>query len=506
MPMHPSVERTVSELEERLGRLEEEHQVLLDHIPGALICVLDTDLRYLHIDGSSDLLGWQRAEIIGKTVDEVLHDRPAAQKAYAVALTGERQELTYKSLNGERDFIVQVMPLANAGAVYGVMSIHQDVTERDETVRRLGELNNEFESAFRYAAIGMSLVGLDGRWLKVNETLCELVGFPEAELLQQTFQDLTHPDDLEKDLAYAEQLLAGEIDAYQMEKRYIRKDGSVVPVLLSVSLVRDEHGTPVRYVSQVQDRTNDVRRRELERELAERRRAEALNVLAGGVAHDFSNQLVAILGHTSMALGALPEGSAARRHVEEVESSARRIAELTEKMLAFSGNAWRQLVDVDLGEHALEATEVLRASHGDLNLRVSAAPDVPPVRADLAQLRRITSSLVDNAVEALEARDGTVSLSTGAVHLTRATLDSYPVGAEASPGLFAFIEVGDDGCGMSEDVRGRMFEPFFSTKFQGRGLGLAAVEGMIRGHGGALAVHTSPGVGTRVRVLLPAAA
>jgi signal transduction histidine kinase len=80
------------------------------------------------------------------------------------------------------------------------------------------------------------------------------------------------------------------------------------------------------------------------------------------------------------------------------------------------------------------------------------------------------------------------------------------VGAEASPGLFAFIEVGDDGCGMSEDVRGRMFEPFFSTKFQGRGLGLAAVEGMIRGHGGALAVHTSPGVGTRVRVLLPAAA
>ena len=265
MPMHPSVERTVSELEERLGRLEEEHQVLLDHIPGALICVLDTDLRYLHIDGSSDLLGWQRAEIIGKTVEEVLHDRPAAQEAYAVALTGERQELTYKSLNGERDFILQVMPLANAGAVYGVMSIHQDVTERDETVRRLGELNNEFESAFRYAAIGMSLVGLDGRWLKVNQTLCELVGFPEAELLQQTFQDLTHPDDLEKDLAYAEQLLAGEIDAYQMEKRYIRKDGSVVPVLLSVSLVRDEHGTPVRYVSQVQDRTNDVRGRELER-------------------------------------------------------------------------------------------------------------------------------------------------------------------------------------------------------------------------------------------------
>jgi two-component system cell cycle sensor histidine kinase/response regulator CckA len=506
MPTPPSMERPLSELQEELGRLQEEHQVLLELIPGALVCVLDNDLRYLHINGSSDLLGWQPAEIVGKTVGEVLRDRPAARAAYAAGLTGERQEFTYKSLNGERDFVVRVMPLSNAGEVYGVMSIHQDVTERDETVRRLAELNNEFESAFRYAAIGMSLVGLDGRWLKVNQSLCELVGFPEAELLEHTFQELTHPADLETDLAYAKELLAGEIDAYQMEKRYIRKDGSVVPVLLSVSLVRDENGAPARYVSQVQDRTNDERRRELERELAEQRRAEALNVLAGGVAHDFSNQLVAILGHTSMALGALPEGSAARLHVEEIESSARRVAELTEKMLAFSGNAWRQLVDVDLGEHALEASEILRTSHGDLNVRVSAAPDVPTVRADLAQLRRVTSSLVDNAVEALHARDGTVSFSTGVVHLTRATLDSYPVGAEASPGLFAFIEVGDDGCGMTQDVRGRMFEPFFTTKFQGRGLGLAAVEGMIRGHGGALAVHTAPGVGTRVRVLLPAAA
>ncbi len=501
-----SVELTPTELEEKLGRLEEEHRLLLDHIPDVLVCVLDAGLRYVEISGDTDLLGWQAADVLGRKIDEVLHERPEAQAAYVTALAGERQEFAYKSLNGERDYLVQAMPLHRSGAIYGVLSIHQDVTERDETVRRLGELNNELESAFRHAAIGMSLVGLDGRWLKVNQSLCELLGFPEEELLEHTFQDLTHPADLAVDLAYAEQLLAGEIDAYQMEKRYIRKDGSIVPVLLSVSLVRDENGAPARYVSQVQDRTNDEHRRELEREVAEQRRAEALNVLAGGVAHDFNNQLVGILGHTSMALGELPEGSPARRHVEEVESSARRVAELTEKMLAFSGNAWRHLVDVDLGEHALEVSEALRTARSDLNVHLSAAPDVPMVRADLAQLRRITSSLVDNAVEALEARGGTVSLSTGSVHLTRTALDLYPVGGEASPGLFAFLDVGDDGGGMTSEVRGRMFEPFFTTKFQGRGLGLAAVEGMVRGHGGALAVHTAPGVGTRIRVLLPAAA
>jgi PAS domain S-box-containing protein len=376
----------------------------------------------------------------------------------------------------------------------------------DEEQRQLREANDEFESAFRHAAIGMSLVSLDGHWLKVNQSLCDLVGFTEEELLARSFQDITHPEDLREDLDYVEQLIAGEIDAYQMEKRYIRKDGSVVPVLLSVSLVRDRDGVPARFVSQIQDRTSDVQRRALELELSERRRADALNVLAGGVAHDFNNLLVGILGHTSLALGDLPEGSSTRHHLQEVESSARQIAALTDQMLAFSGNAWRELADIELGEFAREVCDELRAERGDVTVQLSAAPDVPAVRADPSQLRRITSSLLDNAVEALDASDGTVSISTGTVHLTRSALDSYSVGAEAAPGLFAYVEVADDGCGMTEEVRSRMLEPFFTTKFQGRGLGLAAVDGLVRGHRGALAVQSVPGVGTKVRVLLPASA
>jgi two-component system cell cycle sensor histidine kinase/response regulator CckA len=376
----------------------------------------------------------------------------------------------------------------------------------DEEQLRLREANDEFESAFRYAAIGMSIVALDGRWLKVNKSLCDLVGFSEDELLGLSFQEITHPEDLEEDLGHIEQLIAGEIDAYQMEKRYIRKDGSVVPVLLSVSLVRDRDGAPARFVSQIQDRTSDVQRRTLELELSERRRADALNVLAGGVAHDFNNLLVGILGHTSLALGDLPEGSSTRHHLQEVESSARQIAALTDQMLAFSGNAWRELADIELGEFAREMCDELRAAHSEVTVQLSAAPNVPAVRVDPAQLRRITSSLLDNAVEALDATEGTVSISTGTVHLTRSALDSYSVGAEAAPGPFAYVEVADDGCGMTEEVRSRMLEPFFTTKFQGRGLGLAAVDGLIRGHRGALAVQSVPGVGTKVRVLLPAAA
>jgi PAS domain S-box-containing protein len=489
-----------------LEHLAEEHRVLLDHLPDSLVMVLDAELRYVHVNRAIEGLGWVPEDLLGKTIDEVLVGRPDVIGNYRAALGGEPQSIDYTSQNGERDFWLQVVPLRRDSEIFGVMAIAQDVTERRSTSRQLRQATEEFESAFRYSAIGMALVDLDGRWLRVNKSVCELVGYREHELLSLSFQDITHPSDLDADLALLDQLIVGEIDSYQMEKRYIRKDGSIVPALLSVSLIRDENGAPVRFVSQIQDRTNDAQRRELEKELAERRRADSLNVLAGGVAHDFNNLLVGILGHTSMALGEASEGSSVQRHLKQIESSARAVAAITDQMLAFSGNAWRELDDVDLGEHARELHERFHASDGRVTVQVSPAPDVPRVRADRGQLRRITANLVDNALEALGEAGGTVSISTGALHVTRMALDSYSIGATATPGFFAFLDVADDGVGMSEEVRQRMFEPFFSTKFQGRGLGLAAVEGLVRGHGGAIAVQSAPGSGTRVRILFPAAA
>ena len=495
-----------SELRTKLGYLEEEHRVLLEHIPDSLVTVLDTDLRFVQVNRTVEALGWRAEDLLGKTIDEVLHDRPEVSDRYRAALAGEAQSFAYTSLNGGRDFWLQVVPLRRTSEIFGVMAIAEDVTERSATSRQLREAIEEFESAFQYSAIGMALVDLNGRWLKVNKSVCDLVGYTEDELLALSFQDITHANDLDADLALLTTLVAGEIDSYQMEKRYIRKDGSVVPVLLSVSLVRDESDAPVRFVSQIQDRSSDVLRRELEAELAERQRADSLNVLAGGVAHDFNNLLVGILGHTSMALGEVVPGSAVHRHLEQIEASARAVAAVTDQMLAFSGNAWRELVEVDLGEHARELLERFRSSVDGVSVQLSTSPGLPSVRVDAAQLQRITANLIDNAFEAIGPEGGTVSLSTGALHVTQSALDAYSIGGAASPGLFAYLDVADDGAGMSEDVRQRMFEPFFTTKFQGRGLGLAAVDGLVRGHNGAIAVQSAPGAGTRVRLLLPAAA
>ena len=127
-------------------------------------------------------------------------------------------------------------------------------------------MDSLFQNAFEHAAIGMALVAPDGSWLRVNRSVCQITGYSEEELLKRTFQDITHPDDLERDLANVRKLLASEIDTYQIEKRYFHKNGSIVWVLLSVSLVRDDEGKPRFFISQIQDIT---RRKESEGQLSE---------------------------------------------------------------------------------------------------------------------------------------------------------------------------------------------------------------------------------------------
>jgi PAS domain S-box-containing protein len=459
-----------------LGPSEERFRTLLDHLPHAVVLFADPSLRVLHISRPGAPLGWEPEEMVGRRLPDLLADRPQALAQYEAGVAGHATSTMYRSLNGARDYEFDVVPLMRDGAVLGVMSVAQDVTERAAAERAVREAKDEFESAFANAPIGMALVAPDGRWLRVNRSLCELTGYAEHELLGMTFQEITHPDDLDVDVAYVRQMLEGDIDSYSMEKRYVAKDGAVVPALLSVTLVRGSDGLPRHFISQIQDRRGEVRRLQLERELADARRAESLGVLAGGVAHDFNNLLQAIGGHTALALAELPVGSPVGRRLETVQEAAALAGELAAKMLQYSGRRGLELVEIDLSELVRAAAEGLR-----VELRLAAG--LPRVRGDAGQIALVPRYLLENALEA----GGSVVASTGV------------------RGRFAYLEIADDGEGMDDETRDRMFEPFFSTRFTGRGLGLAAVEGIVRSHGGDVEVESARGVGTTVRVLLPAA-
>jgi PAS domain S-box-containing protein len=260
---------TLARLDERtqeLNRQKAELQVLFDLMP-ALVFFKDTKNRILRVNKQvAAAAGKSIAEIEGKSTAEIYPQE--AEKFYADDLQVIHSRvpklgIVERFLGGDgRQLWVQTdkVPVFDKdGEIIGIIVMAQDITERKRNEELLRESEDRFSSAFELAPIGMALVSPDGHWLKVNRAICNLVGYSEAKLLASTFQEITHPDDLDADLECVRRLLAGEIRSYQMEKRYIHTHGHFVTVLLDVSLVRDGRGQPLYFISQIQDITERQR-------------------------------------------------------------------------------------------------------------------------------------------------------------------------------------------------------------------------------------------------------
>ena len=242
-----------------------------------------------------------------------------------------------------------------------------------------------------------------------------------------------------------------------------------------------------------------------EARLQHAQKLESLGVLAGGIAHDFNNLLVGMLGNSSLALEDVPEGHRARTAVEQIQLASRRAAELTRQMLAYSGKGRFVVEPLDLSTVVREMMDLLMVSITKKASLVTDLPDgLPAVQADVTQLRQVVMNLITNASDALEGGHGTIRLITGTLQAEPRYLEGMDVGGDLPPGGYVFLEVSDTGAGMTEETQVRMFDPFFTTKATGRGLGMAATLGILRGHSGAIKVYSEEGQGTAIKLLLPA--
>ncbi len=248
----------------------------------------------------------------------------------------------------------------------------------------------------------------------------------------------------------------------------------------------------------------EAERQHLEAQVRHAQKLESLGVLAGGIAHDFNNILMGIIGNAGLAMMELPSDSPVCECIVHIENAAQHAAELTTQLLAYSGKGAFSLRPVNLTRivddmmHLVEAAVSKRAF---LNVRLN--PDVPDIDGDAGQLRQVVLNLVTNASDAVESGGGNIRIATGAMKADRAYLAGTYLHEDFREGPYAFLEIGDTGCGMDRQTLGRMFDPFFSTKFPGRGLGLAAVLGIVRAHRAAIKVESAPGEGTVFRVLFP---
>lgn len=279
---------------------------------------------------------------------------------------------------------------------------------------------------------------------------------------------------------------------YQCEDRAIRwVDGRMVRFELATDIT--------------EKKLADEEHQRLDQQLQQSQKMESLGVLAGGIAHDFNNILQSVLGNASLALEDLPAEAPVKENLREIERSARRAAELCRQMLAYSGRGTQILAPVHVKDLVMEMVDLLKSSVTKMaEVRLELASDLPPIRADAVQIRQILMNLVVNASESIGERPGIITVSTGQRDCQREELDRTLTGGGLPEGPYVWMEVTDTGCGMDPITLSRIFDPFFSTKFTGRGLGLPTVLGLVRAHKGTLSVASTPGRGTAVRVYLPA--
>ncbi|MBU1708540.1 MAG: response regulator, partial [Proteobacteria bacterium] len=289
---------------------------------------------------------------------------------------------------------------------------------------------------------------------------------------------------------------------------WMRKDGTLMDVhLQSAPLTPGDLSTGVTFTAlDITDRKKaEEDKRKMELQIQHVQKLESLGVLAGGIAHDFNNILMTILGNADLAVSDLSPASPAYINLIEIEKASRRAADLCKQMLAYSGHGKFISQPLDLSTVISEMNHMLEVSISKhVVLKYQLTENLPAVLGDANQINQIIMNLVVNSSEAIEKNSGVVSISTGAMECDRKYLTETYLDDNLPEGIYCYIEIADTGCGMEKDIIAKFFDPFFSTKFAGRGLGMSAVLGIVRGHKGALKVYSEPRRGTTIKVLFPA--
>jgi PAS domain S-box-containing protein len=344
----------------------------------------------------------------------------------------------------------------------------------------------------------------EGRVEYANRRWFEYTGLALEEAARLGWDRLLHADDRERTWrAWNQATKSGS--AFEIEHRLKRaSDGTyrwhlvrAVPLRIGGE-ISNWHGT----CTDIEDQ------KQADRAAVEEQKLKDLGRLAGGVAHDFNNLLVGIVGGASWAMDSLDASHPAQEMLQSVVVAGERAAELTRRMLACAGKGRFDVGRTNIDRLVRDACESMQASiPRTIRLEIHSGLDMPLVETDAVQMRQCVADLLMNAVEAIgEGARGRISVSTTIVEIGQAA-DRRSEFAQAAipPGRYVALDVQDTGCGMDEETRNRIFNPFFTTKFMGRGLGLAAVHGFVRSMGGGIQVDSTPGEGTRFRVLLPAA-
>ena len=442
-------------------------------------------------------------------VNQAYSDSLLNQKPYEILHRLQMSDGTIKYVRENCETIFEDdKPLRSVGTV-------QDLTEQVESANALRESEEKFRSTFEQAAVGVAHVSPEGGWLKVNQKLCSIVGYSEKELLGKTFQDITHPDDLQSDLTFVNKMLNGELDTYSMEKRYIKKWGEIIWICLTVSLVKNADGTPKYFISIVEDINErkitetelnkyrnhleelvDERTQELKNtqdELVRKERLATLGQLTATVSHELRNPLGAMRPSLYIIEKKCDKNDEqVQSAIERIDRNIERCDRTIDELLDFTRitelhreptrvNEWLESV---IDEQLLPDEIYLKKEFSIKGIELT---------IDRDRLRRAIINIFENACHAMMEDNKKVVNIENAILSVKTTVKDERVE----------IIIADNGSGISDDVLAKIYEPLFSTKGFGVGLGMPTVKQIMQQHSGGIEIKTKQGKGTSVILWLP---
>ena len=444
--------------------------------------------------GAERTLGYSAEEMVGRSIATIISPEVAGrlvERLQTIAAGGEIEdyETTRLHPDGSRiDLLVTLSPIRDEdGAVVAAVAAARDITALKQT-------QESYRRLFEHHPLPMWIFDTETlAFLDVNEAAVAQYGWTREEMLSMTILDIRPEEEREAVRAAVTQTsVPREAGVWQ----HMRRDGSIMEVAV-VSAPIDFQGRRARTVL-AQDVTDQ---RRLEERLRQSQKLEAIGHLAGGVAHDFNNVLMVVRACSALLLKKIEE-DALRRDVVQIDDAAKRGAELTKQLLAFSKQQVMRPAFTDVNDVVRETLELLDKVIGeDVEIVLNLEPRLPAVLVDRGQLGQVVVNLAVNARDAMP-HGGSLTISTSVSTADEATAARRTL---VNPGPYVLLQMTDTGIGMSEETSARAFDPFFTTKETGTGLGLPSVHGIVAQSGGHVSMYSEEGVGTTARIALPVA-
>lgn len=497
---------------EEVTRREMDYSRLVKNLPD-IVLRADADGRLLYAsERLCEIAGRSPDELIGASVSEALpfedHARDAWQRTlHRVYETRVPQQFEF-SLPGQdgslQDYRGRVLPEVEGGAIRSLLVIIENVTESKQFVDALRHSEARFRELFESLQDVYYKTTLEGEILEISPSVNQWEYRREELIGTNALAVYADPADREQmiDRLRAERALRN------VPIRLKLPNGEPVTVKCSATVVGCEAGDTPRIVGMLRDVSEELRledeRAKLERQFLEAQKLESVGLLAGGVAHDFNNLLQGILGHADLLAEEAGANEKAARHLAVIIEAAQDAGALCRQLLDYSGRGHFVLSPVNLSDIVWDVTDLMEVGiPKPIELRIETTAKLPRIEGDSSQLRQVVVNLVKNAADAIGERAGKLTVSTGIRRFDAVELAGCRGTEGLAEGEYVYLCVTDTGPGIGPELTPRIFDPFFSTKENGQGLGLAAVIGIVRGHSGGILVHSEPGKETCFTVLFP---